>query len=443
MAIQQIKIEGYRSLKDVTWTPGKLNLLVGPNGSGKSNVLRCLELISQTAQGRLQQAVAEAGGIIPLLWDHRAGKAGWKLRIDPVDPRPDRLEDALTYSLKMEGTGSSAYQIIEDSLGNWQAYERGEVQSPYWIFARTADRAYIYDMHQQAFASQSEVPGGNGPYTIEPESPHHPEGFDLNESLLATISGFHNVIPVFSRRELEAWRICHDVNVARGAPMRSSATTQVTRKLKPDGSNLAPFLHTLYDGNREFRAQIDEGMCAGFGAEYDKLTFTPAAAQQIQLGVLWKSSSDPHTAPELSDGTLRYLFLLAVLADPDPPSVIAIDEPETGLHPSMLPVIAEYAEVASQHTQVILTTHSPEFLDAFSEMAPNVTVCQWEEGETSLHAVDEDALAKWLEHYRLGDMFTRGELDLLAGPPLEPHPDFDQRFAGFPPESEVAETAGQ
>jgi predicted ATPase len=140
---------------------------------------------------------------------------------------------------------------------------------------------------------------------------------------------------------------------------------------------------------------------------------------------------------------LRYLFLLAVLGDPNPPSVIAIDEPEIGLHPSMLPVIAEYAKVASQRTQVILTTHSPDFLNAFSEMSPQVTVCHWEEGETSLHALEPHDVASWLEHYRLGELFTRGALDLLALPKLEPLPDFAERFADFRSESETAETSAQ
>jgi len=178
-------------------------------------------------------------------------------------------------------------------------------------------------------------------------------------------------------------------------------------------------------------------MKAGFGTEYDRIEFQPAAAQQIQLAVQWKSSSQPHSGSDLSDGTLRFLFLLTVLSHPEPAALIAIDEPETGLHPSMLPVIAEYAEAASERTQVILTSHSPEFLDAFTGSTPHVAVCHWEEGETHLYGLDSEALGRWLGQYRLGHMFTRGDLESLALPEVEPVEDLEERFKDLPSEDEA------
>ena len=129
------------------------------------------------------------------------------------------------------------------------------------------------------------------------------------------------------------WRIHHDIHIERGSPIRLPATTQYDTQMDPDGSNLVTVLHTAYTGNREFKNAIDEGMTAGFGDEYKELIFQPAAAQQIQLAIQWKSSSKPHAGQDLSDGTLRFLFLLTVLANPEPPDLIAIDEPEAGLHP--------------------------------------------------------------------------------------------------------------
>ena len=216
--------------------------------------------------------------------------------------------------------------------------------------------------------------------------------------------------------------------------MRKPATTQITKKLASDGSNLVTVLHTLYTNDREFRELIDDGMTAGFGEEYLRLEFQPAAAQQIQLAVQWKSSSHPHAGSDLSDGTLRFLFLLTVLSHPEPASVIAIDEPEAGLHPSMLPILAEYAGAASEQTQVVLTSHSPEFLDAFTELSPQVTLCHWEDGETSLFQIDQGVLDKWLSQYRLGHIFTRGDLESLALPQVEPIDDMAGRFGDFPSE---------
>ncbi|HUT11726.1 MAG TPA: AAA family ATPase [Thermoguttaceae bacterium] len=426
MAIQELSVFGFRSLKKVDWHPRQLNLLVGPNGSGKSNLIRCLELISQVAKGQLEKTVSDEGGIIPLLWDHQPGSCGWKMRIDPVDQPRDRIEDALTLEFELgQVGGGSGYEIAKDSLGNWQQFERREEKSPYWIFNRERRRAYLYDQQQAKL-----VP-------LEKESPENPDGYAENESLLCHIADQRNRIPTLTRRVLYGWNVHHDVHAERGAAMRKPATTQLTRKLEPDGSNLVTVLHTLYEGDRQFRNRIDEGMKAGFGDEYERLAFQPAAAQQIQLAVQWKSSSQPHAGADLSDGTLRFLFLLAVLSHPEPGALIAIDEPEVGLHPSMLPVVAEYAEEASQRTQVILTSHSPEFLDAFTELSPHVTLCHWEAGETRLYELDSQVLGRWLEQYRLGHLFTRGDLEALALPGVEPVEDFKERFKDLPSEDEA------
>ncbi len=426
MAIQELQIQGFRSLRDVKWQPGRLNLLVGPNGSGKSNVLRCLELISHAAKGELQSTLAEEGGIVPLLWDHQPGSFGWKVRIDPVDQPRDPIKDALTYEVELAQVGrGSGYQLTKDSLGNWHDYEQGRQESPYWIFKRDPFHAYVFDQH------------GARREKIKPESSDNPDGYDENESLLTHVGDLRNRVPNLTRRVIEGWSIYHDVHAERGSLMRRPTTTQFTKRLAPDGGNLATVLHTLYTGNKEFRGLIDEGMRAGFGQEYDQLVFQPAAAQQIQLAIQWKSSKEPHAGADLSDGTLRFLLLLTVLSHPEPGALIAIDEPELGLHPSMLPIIADYANSASERTQVVLTTHSPEFLDAFSDLSPRVTLCHWEDGQTHLYALDETTLEKWLHRYRLGHLFTRGELETLALPLVEPLEDIHKRFADLPSEDEA------
>jgi predicted ATPase len=115
----------------------------------------------------------------------------------------------------------------------------------------------------------------------------------------------------------------------------------------------------------------------------------------------------------LSDGTLRFLLLLTILASPDPAPLMAIDEPETGLHPSMLPIVAEYAADAAVRSQVIFTTHSPQFLDAFKNQIPTTTIALWEDGQTVLRTLECDLLKKWLKGYSLGRLFSSGELESL------------------------------
>lgn len=183
--------------------------------------------------------------------------------------------------------------------------------------------------------------------------------------------------------------------------------------MEPFGENLVPVLHTLYSSDRDFEREVDSAMTAAFGKEFEKLVFPPAADQRIQLRVRWKSLRREQSAVDLSDGTLRFLFLLAVLANPDPPSLIAVDEPETGLHPAMLPIVAEYAIQASERTQVILATHSASFLDAFGDHAPTTTVVESINGRTRLSVQDGDELAYWLKHYTLGELYRSGQLEAV------------------------------
>ncbi len=107
-------------------------------------------------------------------------------------------------------------------------------------------------------------------------------------------------------------------------------------------------------------------------------------------------------------------MLVTVLASPDAAPVIAIDEPETGLHPSMFPIIAEYAVEAAERSQVILTTHSPQFLDAFKDTFPTTTVAMWDSGQTVLKVLEGDTLREWLKGYSLGKLFQSGELEGLV-----------------------------
>lgn len=432
MAIQELRVFGFRSFKDVRWQPGRLNLVVGPNGSGKSNLIHCLELVGKVASGQLAKTLADQGGIVPLLWDYQAGSCGWKLRIDPVSESDDRTKEALTLEFEISqvaGKGS-AYGIAKDSLGMWYEYEQGSQDTPSWAFSRASGGG----VYRRFDPQRKEL------VRLKVEVSDQPGGCDLDESLLSQIGNIGQMPVTGVRRTLSSWTVYDDVHVERGSTMRGPATTQHTKKLAADGSNLVTVLHTLYTGSKEFRSQIDEGMRAGFGDEYERLEFQPAAAQQIQLAVQWKSSSQPHAGSDLSDGTLRFLFLLTVLSHPEPAALVAIDEPETGLHPSMLPVIAEYAEAASERTQVVLTSHSPEFLDAFTGMSPHVTVCHWERGQTHLYGLGPETLGRWLEQYRLGHLFTRGDLESLAQEPVEPVADLDDRLKDLPSEDEAMST---
>jgi predicted ATPase len=222
----------------------------------------------------------------------------------------------------------------------------------------------------------------------------------------------NRVVALF-QKELAGWSVYHDLRVDYLAPVRLPAVVRPERRVSPDGQNLISVMHTLYTGDRKFKQDVNAAMKAAFGEDFEELAFAPAADQKIQLQVRWKSLQREQSATELSDGTLRFLFLLTVLASPTPAPVIAIDEPEVGLHPGMLPIVAEHAADASLRSQVILTTHSPQMLDAFRETVPTTTVTKWVDGETELKTLGGEQLDYWLKEYTLGNLFKSGELEAM------------------------------
>jgi predicted ATPase len=148
-------------------------------------------------------------------------------------------------------------------------------------------------------------------------------------------------------------------------------------------------LRDLYDGLDDFDVRIKGGTVEVFLTEGD---FTIPASR-------------------LSDGTLRYLCLLAILCDPDPPPLVCIEEPELGLHPDMLPKLADLMVAASEKTQLVVTTHSDVLVDAMTDNPESVVVVEKHDGKTEARRLEKnDELQKWLEKYRLGQLWMRGEL---------------------------------
>ena len=369
MKLLQLDIEGFRSLFKVTWKPGDLNVVIGPNASGKSNLLKVLEMLSTAARGGLGKYIQREGGMEPLLWDGRTEEILFRLKTAPVEENRDLERESLTYGLDLVRLGitSSTYRIEYEILGNYHRVEKGEKDQPFKLLERNLYNAVIFD-------------------ETEKELTASPDSISEQETLLSMAAGpftINRLIAAY-QTNLSNWRIYQDFQTHREAAIRLPTLVQTETSVAADGQNLIAVLHTLYTGSREFKQDLNKAMAAAFGDDFEELVFPPAADQRIQLRVRWKSLQREQPAADLSDGTLRFLFLIAVLANPKPPPLIAIDEPETGLHPSMLPIVAEYAAEASRRSQVIFTTHSAEFLDAFGDTVPTTTVVHREDGKTCL-----------------------------------------------------------
>ena len=389
MKILELKIQGYRSLKQITWRPGDLNLIIGPNGSGKSNLLKALEMLSASAWGRLSKQILREGGIGSIVHDGKYPEVNFTLRAEKVDNLTPEVSPGQNnqYLLTLTRVGkTSSYECTREQLT-----EGDEDRSPLLIRS----------------GKQIEVAGQ------QQRSSRDLERISQEETLLsymtAPFSQNDAVLP-FSDF-LKNWMIYQDFQTGPDSPIRQAAIARYEQQVSANGDNLNQVLHTLYTNNRQFREDINQGMRVAFNGDFEELIFPPAADQRIQLRVGWKNLSQSQPSADLSDGTLRYLYLITILANPTPPALIAIDEPETGLHPSMLPMVAEYARNAAIRSQVMLTTHSAELLDAFSEFKPTITTTRWEEGQSVFQVVSKDSLTYWLQNYTLGNLYRTGELE--------------------------------
>lgn len=413
MKLARLDVEGYRSLKKVSWTPGDLNVLIGPNASGKTNLIRALELLRESALGRLGDYVASEGGMRRMGWDYpdftNLGLAvETNVSSQPLDPfiGPSAYKIRLSNDLVslMESKASSC-AISSESLTIRRQANNSDLE---WetILERGASKGRMQDVENQEMILDH-------------------ERLDPNETMLSIDFpvGYTHYTIHGMRTFIGSWHIYRDVwgRVYSQRPgvffglsssVRMPVQPRHEKHVSADGGNLVQVLHTHYEWNRDFRNNLDLAMKAAFGEDFERIVFAPAADQLIQMRLEWKNLKSSQSAADLSDGTLRFLFLIAALADPDPPPLIAIEEPELGLHPSMLPIVAEYAREASRRSQVILTTHSPEFLDAFGDDPPTTTVFASHEGETKLAVLERDELAEWVKSYRLGELHRAGDLDI-------------------------------
>jgi predicted ATPase len=398
MKITEFSVTGFRSLKEVVWRPGKLNVVIGPNNSGKTNLVRAIALIRDAAMGKLADSVLHLGGISSLLWDGRARSINWRVKVDTegLSEPLGKFGKKVTYELDVERLGPfNTFRISRELLADYSRVEAGEASEPFKYLERDLKHAVFFDSQERRLAAHSDRIGDD-------------------TTLLSEISNVMASPSVwFFHQSLASWGIYHDLLISDTAKVRQAAVTRKTTRLDPDGQNLVPVLHTLYTTDREFKKELNDSMRAAFGRDFDSLEFPPAEDQRVQLRVSWASLRTAQSIADLSDGTLRFLMLVAILANPDRGDVVVIEEPETYLHPGMFPVIADLAAQASAASQVIFTTHSPQFLTSLGPRNPTTTVLNFAESATHMKVRDGLELERWLSKYSLGELFESGELEAL------------------------------
>jgi predicted ATPase len=177
--------------------------------------------------------------------------------------------------------------------------------------------------------------------------------------------------------------------------------------LLPDGSNLGLILNDLYNRRATWKLLVEKLRLLYEGVEN---ATTKVQGNTIQIFFHEEGLAKHVPASRLSDGTLHYLCLLTVLLHPDPPPLICIEEPELGLHPDVLPKIADLLLDASKRTQLIVTTHSETLVSRLSEVPESVVVCERDDRGTHLRRLEPEKLRTWLDKYMLGELWRMGEI---------------------------------
>jgi predicted ATPase len=359
--LESITIKGFKSISLIEKLKlGAINIVIGSNGSGKSNFIGVFSFLHAIKEGRLQDYVAKAGGSNKIL--HFGSKV-----TDTLNIRISFQNDTNQYSIVLEPT--EADDLIP-----------------------TSETAYFWN--------KTNYPAG-------------PVGYALpREGKEAGISKQPNSKPAaYVKDHLDRWRVYHFHDTSASSPMKTTADVNDNRYLRPDGSNLAGFLYYLQE-KHAVSYDLIRRTVQRVAPFFEDFILAPQKLNPEKIRLEWrhKGSDDYFDASSLSDGTLRFIALSTLFLQPESyrPSVILVDEPELGLHPYAITLLASLIKQASLSTQVIISTQSPLLLDNFEP--EDVLVADRVNGGTQLTRLEStDSLSKWLDEYSLGQLWEKNE----------------------------------
>jgi predicted ATPase len=355
--LDYITIRGFKSIASIEKLELRpINVVIGANGSGKSNFVEVFEFLHEIQEGRLDDYVRKATGAEQLL--HFGSKVTGEIRIHS-------------------------------------------------FFHRTS---FEYDFTLRPTVDDGLSPSGTTLIHVKPTmitlSAHFGEPTEEMINPKPHARNTQNKI----RTSAAKWRVYHLHDTSSTSLMRKTAKLDDNAFLRPDGSNLPAFLYLL---QQKYPTQYDlirrtVQIIAPF---FDDFQLRPDLLNEEAIKLAWRHrNSDKYfNASNLSDGTLRFIALTTLFLQPDDfmPSVIIVDEPELGLHPTAITMLASMVKQASVKSQVILATQSTLLLDHFQP--EDVLIADLVDGATQLTRLKPDRLAKWLEDYSLGQLWEKNE----------------------------------
>ena len=354
--LHKLVLHGYKSFADCDVLLGRLNVLIGANGAGKSNFIEFFRLIQRILSSQLQLTVGEMGGPDMLL--HFGRKA------------TEELSAELYF-------GNNGYKFI---------------------LRPTEDNRMV-------FAHEALWWNVRGDW--HPRSGHFETRFNERDS--------HGMIWSHTVPAMSSWRLFHFHDTSRTALVKQAHGINDNEYLREDARNLAAFLNRLklqHESNYRRIVKAVQLVAPFFGDFY----LRPSVENQEKIQLEWTEAGQdvPFTASVLSDGTLRFICLATVLLQHEDfmPAAILIDEPELGLHPYAISVLASLIKATAENHQLIVSTQSVELLNEFS--AGDVIVVDKAGDRSTLKRLSEDLLSEWLDEYALGELWKK---NLFGGRP--------------------------
>jgi predicted ATPase len=367
-ALERITLEGYKSIRELDIELCPLNVLIGPNGAGKSNLISMFELLSQLVRDNLATYVLQRGGANAFLYFGR------------------QTTDQIRISLTFEGAMSGIYNgygcvlvpTVDDTL----------------VFAE--EWCNLHD--RRRYDSPMPIDLGEG---------------HASTQLIPRVKMDGEYVARHVLKAMRSWRVYHFHDTSETARIKGIGDLNDNRDLRDDASNLAAYLYLLQERYSEIYERI-VGVVRMAAPFFDDFDLKPSRLNPDKIRLEWQErGSDAYfNAHTLSDGTLRFICLTTLLHMPDLPATIIIDEPELGLHPYAITLLAAMLRSAATRTQVIVSTQSVTLVNQFAP--EDVIVVDRAEGQSVFSHPDAKALESWLEEYGVGDLW---EKNLLGGRP--------------------------
>ena len=383
MLIRTLKVSGLLSFgpRDVDLPMEPLNVLIGPNGSGKSNFLEVLGLL-RAAPRDLGEPFRRRGGVREWLW--KGEESHGVATVETIAECSDR-ERLLKYALEFTADGGGLHVTGE------------ELRS---VGAQGPDAVACYRRSD----SELRVVGIRSPGTTG-------ERLDLrkvklDESILSQLRDpIDHPALNWLQEQYERIRLYRNWSFGPLATLRLDQSAHAPSDFLADGGENLPVVLSHLRGREKRR--LVEALSELFDGIVD--VSCPVTGGTVAL-FLEERGGRQIPATLLSDGTLRYLSLLAVLLHPSPPPLVALEEPELGLHPDVVAEVAKLLVQASERTQIVVTTHSRMLVDALTGHPSSIVVCDKENGESRFERLDGTRLKAWLDRYSLGELWSSGEL---------------------------------